>query len=106
MKFRKTDNVDDTAVILLAYMKDMDDKQRARIQAILERITTCEGRIPGKLWCDDCRANWQKIWSVAIKFRAENQRRKEYVDPNDLAPEADMGNTTDTFRPYEKGDTV
>lgn len=116
MKFRKDDGVNDSAMVLLAYMEELTDPQRRRIQVLLERITNCEGSIPGKHWCDGCVDHWRKIWSIAIKFRAENQRlaarhekfKSVFEAINQARPKHDKWryNKGDMFKPYKRGDII
>lgn len=108
MKFRKNDGGNDSAMVLLAYMEGLTDIQRNRIMVLITRITDCEDSMPGTHWCDACRDTWKKIWSVALKFKAQNKRKATHYEKLIAAfAKMDLKSAKgDMFKPYERGDIL
>lgn len=109
MKLRKADPENETVMRLLVHMKEMTDNQRKRIRVVLERITDCEGGIPGKNWCEDCRNQWRKCWTIAEKFRASNIRAMSYhskLERLSIFKPTKISKPGDDFKPYTRGDII
>jgi len=57
-------------------LRKMSPAQQGRIFALRNRIKKCEGNeMPYKYWCKSCKAVWNKINDVFVKFERINERR-------------------------------
>lgn len=71
----KLEQVLHSPIVELYNTSGLTTQQRLIILQLIRRIYECEGKIPEKYWCDDCKSKGERIKDLSKRFAEINLTR-------------------------------